>query len=331
MQKKTLYIVVPCYNEEAVLLQTAERLRIKMEELANVGKITQSGKIVFVDDGSRDSTWQIIENLSVEHSIFAGVKLSRNRGHQHALYAGLMAVYEQCDFVISIDADLQDDIESIGCMVDEYLSGSDIVYGVRRGREQDGFFKRVTAERYYKLLQRCGCDIVYNHADYRLMSSTAVDALSEFREQRLFLRGLAPLIGFKTSVVEYDRGVREAGESKYPLRRMLGLAFDGLFTLSFSPLRIITCVGVVMMILSAVLFVYSIVLLISGQSLPDWMVAVFSTWAVGGIVTLSIGIVGEYVGRASLDIKNRPRYIVECTVGFRETQKGVVEQGDERD
>jgi glycosyltransferase involved in cell wall biosynthesis len=312
----TLYIVVPCYNEEEVLHITAERLAEKITALTAAGKISEDSRIAFVDDGSRDGTWGIIERLCAESKLFAGVKLSRNRGHQNALLAGLMTVREEADMVISIDADLQDDIGAVDKMVDEYINGCDIVYGVRGNRESDSFFKRATAQRYYKLLRSLGCDVMFNHADYRLMSSRALAALAEYGEQRLFLRGLVPMLGYKTAVVEYTRGVREAGESKYPLKRMLTLAIDGVTSLSLRPLRAVTVTGVLMLIVAAVLFVYSIITLIIGRTILDWKLITFSIWAVGGVITLSLGIVGEYVGRTYIETKRRPRYFVEKTTNL---------------
>ena len=310
-----MIIIVPCYNEEEVLRETARRLGIKLRSIIERGDIADDSKIVFVDDGSRDGTWGIIEQLSAEDNVFAGIKLSRNRGHQHALLAGLMTVRKSADSVISIDADLQDDIGAIDGMVKEYLNGCDIVYGVRQNREKDSFFKRFTAETYYKLLRRLGCDIVFNHADYRLMSSRALEALSEYNEQSLFLRGLVPMLGYKTAVVPYTRGVREAGESKYPLKRMLALALNGLFSLSLRPLRIVMATGFVMILAALALLVYSIVRLCMGDTILDWKIIMVSIWGVGGIITFSLGIVGEYVGRAFMEAKRRPRYNVEKTVG----------------
>ena len=312
----TLYIVVPCYNEEEVLPTAAQRLGEKIEALAASGIVSGESKVVFVDDGSRDGTWGIIEQLAAQGCLFAGVKLSRNRGHQNALHAGLMAVRDEADMVISIDADLQDDIDAIDKMVAEYHKGCDIVYGVRGNREKDGFFKRASAQGYYKLLRSLGCDTMYNHADYRLMSARALDALSEYNEQRLFLRGLVPMLGYKTSVVHYARGVREAGESKYPLKRMLTLALDGLLGLSLRPLRLVTVVGAIMLVLAAAMFVYLVVALCIGKSILDWKIVTFSVWAVGGIITLSLGIVGEYVGRAFQEAKRRPLYNIEKKLGI---------------
>ena len=321
----TLYIVVPCYNEEEVLHITAKRLEEKMAALCAECKISDKGRVVFVDDGSRDRTWSIIEQLCIQHELFAGVKLSHNRGHQNALLAGLMTVKDEADMVISIDADLQDDTDAIDRMVDEYLDGCDVVYGVRGNRDSDSFFKRFTAEGYYKLLRSLGCDIMFNHADYRLMSSRALAALAEYGEQRLFLRGIVPMLGYKTSAVKYVRSAREAGESKYPLKRMLTLAIDGITSLSLRPLRIVTMMGIIMLVVAAALFIFSLVRLISGRSILDWKIITFSIWAVGGIVTLSLGIVGEYVGRTYLETKRRPRYNVEKTTGLCSSAKSKVE------
>ena len=312
----TLYIVVPCYNEEEVIHETAKRLNDKMKALVAEGRVSAEGKVVFVDDGSRDGTWIIIEQLCTQDGVFAGLKLSRNRGHQNALLAGLMAVKDQADMVISIDADLQDDVDAIDKMIDEYQNGSDIVYGVRGNRKSDGFFKRASAQRYYKILRSIGCDIVYNHADYRLMSSRAIEALSEYGEQRLFLRGIVPMLGYKSSVVQYTRGSREAGNSKYPLKRMLKLAVDGFISLSLRPLRIVMAIGALMLIIAAALLVYLIVVLCMGQSVFDWKIVTFSIWSVGGIITLALGIVGEYIGRTYMEVLHRPRYNIDRTLGL---------------
>ena len=310
-----LYIVVPCYNEEEVLRETAGRLAGKVKALCAAGKIANDSKIVFVDDGSRDGTWEIIEFLSAQDRVFAGVKLSRNRGHQNALLAGLMAVRGHADIAISIDADLQDDIDAIDEMVDKYLDGCDIVYGVRGNRDSDSFFKRATAQGYYRFLRSLGCDTVFNHADYRLMSSQALESLSEYGEQRLFLRGLVPMLGYKTSVVKYSRSPRLAGESKYPLKRMLRLAIDGILALSQRPLRLVLMAGALMLVPALALFIYLIIALCNGQPVTDWKIITFSIWTVGGVVTLSIGVVGEYVGRTYFETKGRPRYNIEKECG----------------
>ena len=295
---------------------TAQRLADKMRELAGAGKVSPGGKVLFVDDGSRDGTWGIIEQLCAQDGLFAGVRLSRNSGHQNALFAGLMAAKDGADMVISIDADLQDDISAIDMMVDEFLKGCDVVYGVRSSRESDGFLKRFTAERYYKLLRSLGCDIVFNHADYRLMSSRALEALSQYGEQRLFLRGLVPMLGYKTAIVHYARGSRGGGQSKYPPKRMVSLAIDGLLSLSLRPLRMIIVMGLLMLVVAAALFVYSIVSLCVGRTVLDWKLVTFSVWAVGGVVVTSLGVVGEYVGRAYFESKSRPRFNVEKCIGL---------------
>ena len=314
--KNVLFVVVPCYNEEECLRETARKLGEKVNALAANGYVSETSKIVFVDDGSGDSTWDIVCELCETSDICAGIGLSRNRGHQYALLAGLMAVKDEADMVISIDADLQDDINAIDIMVDNYISGSEIVYGVRRSRKKDSFFKRATAEGYYKLLKALGCDIVFNHADFRLMSSRALEALSQYGEQSLFLRGLVPMLGFKTSIVEYDRGIRETGESKYPTKRMLALALDGIVSLTLRPLRFVMAAGAIMLCLAFVLLIFSIVTVISGQSMLNWKIVTISIWGVGGFLMLALGIVGEYVGRAYMEVKLRPRFNIEKTVGL---------------
>ena len=324
----TLYIVVPCYNEEEVLRETAKQLKGKITALIDSGKVSQDSKIVFVDDGSRDRTWEIIEELCAGDKVFAGITLSHNRGHQNALLAGLMSVRHEADMVISMDADMQDDIGAVDEMVDEYLRGCDIVYGVRSKRERDSFFKRVTAEGYYKLLAALGCKIVFNHADYRLMSARALEALSEYGEQSLFLRGIIPMLGFKTAVVEYERGERFAGESKYPLGKMLALAADGVTSLSLRPLRFITWAGVVSVFIAFALLIYSIVTLFMGQQILNWKIITISIWGMGGIILLAIGLLGEYIGRAYMEVKRRPRYNIYKTTGLRAGRDNDVNMGD---
>ena len=284
--------------------------------MTSVDKISVDSKIAFVDDGSRDATWCMIEDLCAKDRIFAGIKLSRNKGHQNALLAGLFAVMNESDAVISIDADLQDDIEAIDGMIDKYLDGCDIVYGVRQNRTKDSFFKRFTAEGYYKLLKALGCDIIFNHADYRLMSSRAIKALSAYDEQGLFLRGLIPMLGYKTANVYYARNERQAGESKYPLKRMLSLALDGIASLSLKPLRIITVIGSIMLLIAAALLVFIIVMLCMRRPVLDWKIIVFSIWAVGGLLMFALGIVGEYVGRTFFETKRRPRFNIEILKGI---------------
>lgn len=314
--KNKLFIVVPCYNEEEVLRETAARLKIKMTGLIESGRISSDSRVVFVNDGSRDQTWAMIKDLIQTDKLFAGISLSRNRGHQNALLAGLMTVRGRADMIISMDADLQDDIDAIDKMVDAYLAGSDVVYGVRNRRDKDTFFKKFTAEGYYKLLDAMGCQIVFNHADYRLLSDRALDALSEYGEQNMFIRGVIPMLGYNTATVGYDRGERFAGESKYPLKKMLKLAFDGIFSLSLKPIKLITSVGVTLLLLAGALLIYSIVRLCMGHTILDWKIIAISVWGVGGFILVALGIIGEYVGRAYIELKGRPRYHIGETAGL---------------
>jgi glycosyltransferase involved in cell wall biosynthesis len=312
----TLYIVVPCYNEEEVLHETASRLKEKLTALISSGKVSASSKVMFVNDGSRDKTWEMILELCAGGGLFSGVSLSRNRGHQNALLAGLMTARGKADMVISMDADLQDDIGAVDKMVDEYLGGADVVYGVRNNRDKDTFFKKFTAEGYYRLLDTMGCQVVFNHADYRLLSARALDALSEYGERNMFIRGIIPMLGYRTATVTYERGERFAGESKYPLKKMLALAFDGIYSLSMRPLRFITGLGVTLLVLAFALFVYAIVRLCMGHTILDWKIVTISIWGVGGLILIALGIIGEYVGRAYMDIKQRPRYHIGETIGL---------------
>lgn len=314
--KNKLYVVVPCFNEEEVLGETASRLKIKMQYLKDSGKIAADSRVLFVNDGSKDRTWAMISALCLTDKLFAGLSLSRNRGHQNALLAGLMTARGRADMVISMDADLQDDMDAVDKMVDEYLSDSDVVYGVRNKRDKDTFFKKFTAEAYYKLLNAMGCQIVFNHADYRLLSARALDALSEYGEQNMFIRGVIPMLGYNTSTVLYERGERFAGESKYPLKKMLKLAFDGIFSLSMKPVKVITGLGVTLLVLAAALFIYSIVRLCMGHTILDWKIVTISVWGIGGLILVALGIIGEYVGRAYIELKGRPRYHISDTVGL---------------
>jgi glycosyltransferase involved in cell wall biosynthesis len=306
-----LWLVIPCYNEEEVLPETSRRLEAIISALVNNGKIAPESRICFVNDGSKDKTWDIISRLYNENPLFAGLNLARNRGHQNALLAGLMFARKHADAVISLDADLQDDVAAIEKFVDEYLSGSDIVYGVRCSRSSDSFFKRSTAQNFYKLMKFMGVDIVYNHADYRLMSRRALDALSQFEEVNLFLRGIAPQIGFKTSTVEYVRAERFAGESKYPLKKMLAFAFEGITSFSVKPLRIATILGCGAFFISLIMLLYVLVQFFSGNTVSGWASLGVSIWALGGLQLLMTGIVGEYIGKVYLESKHRPRYIIE--------------------
>lgn len=305
-----LYLVIPCYNEEEVLHETSKRLLDKMTLMINNKVISSDSKIVFVNDGSKDKTWDIIRELNNNNKLFGGINLSRNRGHQNALLAGLMTVKDEADMVISLDADLQDDINVIDKFVEEYYAGSDIVYGVRSSRATDTVFKRTTALAFYKLMRGLGVDMVYNHADYRLMSKRALEGLSQFKEVNLFLRGMLPLVGYRHSIVEYERSERFAGESKYPLKKMLSFAIDGITSLSIRPIRIITCVGFTIFLISIVLLAYSIIVKLFGTTVSGWTSLVASIWMIGGIQLLSLGVIGEYIGKIYNEVKQRPRFII---------------------
>ncbi len=306
-----LYLVIPCYNEEEVLPETAARLKEKVASLVGKGKIDKDSRIVFVNDGSKDRTWKIITSLHKENSVFSGINLSRNRGHQNALLAGLMTVMEYADMVISMDADLQDDINAIDEMIDKYLSGIDIVYGVRSSRAKDTFFKKATAEGFYRLMNSMGVNTVFNHADYRLMSKRALKGLSEFQEVNLFLRGIVPMIGYSTDVVYYERGERFAGESKYPLGKMISFAVEGITSLSIKPIRMITFLGFFIFLVSIGILIYSLVRHFMGATIVGWTTLMVSVWAIGGLILLSLGVVGEYIGKIYLETKARPRFLVE--------------------
>lgn len=306
-----LMVVIPCYNEEQVLPETAKRLKLKMEQLIGDGLCGPDSRVLLVDDGSRDKTWELITALYEKDPMFEGLKLSRNRGHQHALLAGLMTARRHCDLSISMDADLQDDMNAIDLFIKEYEKGCDVVYGVRNRRRSDTFFKRRTALMFYKLMKGLGVDITYNHADYRLMSRRALDALHGFREVNLFLRGLAPLVGFQTGVVYYDRSERFAGESKYPFKKMLAFAIDGITSFSVKPLRLITALGIVIFLVSVLMLVYTLVSWIVGKAVSGWASTLASIWMIGGIQLLSLGVIGEYVGKIYSETKRRPRFIIE--------------------
>ena len=307
----TIYLVVPCYNEEEVLRETASRLKDKMQGLIRNKVISDKSRITFVDDGSKDKTWSIIEELNSNDKIFLGIKLSRNRGHQNALLAGLMTVKGYCDAAISLDADLQDDINVIDKFVEKFNYGCDVVYGVRSERKTDTVFKRTTAQGFYKIMKALGVDIVYNHADYRLMSKRALDSLQDFKEVNLFLRGIVPLIGYKSDVVLYERNERFAGESKYPLKNMLSFAFEGITSFSVKPIRLILAVGIIMFISSLVALLYFLIIWGAGKTVQGWTTVVASIWMLGGIQLLCLGIIGEYIGKIYIETKERPKYIVD--------------------
>ena len=306
-----LYIVIPCYNEEEMLPITAKALLEKMQTLVQEEKIHPDSKVMFVDDGSKDKTWEIITRLFGAIPYFTGVKLSRNRGHQNALLAGMFTAIKYADIIISMDADLQDDIGAIDGFLEKRAEGCEIVYGVRSSREKDTAFKRGTAQGYYKLLSRMGVEITYNHADYRLMSKKAVEALGEFKEVNLFLRGLVPMVGFKTATVEYVRNERQAGESKYPLKKMISFAVEGITSLSIKPIRFITFLGVFIFFVSIIMLIRFLITWAMGNAVPGWSTIVISIWAIGGLQLLSIGVIGEYIGKIYLETKARPKYIIE--------------------
>lgn len=312
MEQQVLYLVIPCYNEEAVLPETASRLKEKMGALAGTGKISVDSRVVFVDDGSKDNTWSLIAGLHEQDKLFSGIKLSRNKGHQNALLAGLLTVKEQADMVISLDADLQDDINVIDRMVEKYYEGSDVVYGVRCARDKDSFFKKSTAQGFYKFMRLLGVEIVYNHADCRLMSRRALEGLEQFNEVNLFLRGIVPLIGYPSSTVEYERGERFAGESKYPLKKMLNFAFEGITSFSVKPIRMITMLGFVIFSISILMLIYFLVVYLLGKTVAGWTSIVISVWAIGGLQLLALGVIGEYVGKTYMESKARPKYFIEA-------------------
>ncbi|MCC8192614.1 MAG: glycosyltransferase family 2 protein [Ruminococcus sp.] len=311
MQTAVLYLVIPCYNEQEVLLDSAKKLKDKMVSLMEEGKISYKSKIVFVNDGSKDKTWDIICELHKRDDLFSGIKLTRNRGHQNALLGGLMTVKDDCDVTISLDADLQDDINAIDEMLEKYYDGCDIVYGIRDNRKTDSRFKRATAQCYYKLLKIMGAEIRYNHADYRLMSKRALEGLEGFKEVNLFLRGIVPLIGYKSAEVYYKRGERLAGESKYPLRKMIALAFEGITSFSIKPIRFITFLGIFIFCVSIIMLIYFLIRHFTGATIQGWTSIAVSVWAIGGMQLFAIGIIGEYIGKVYLETKERPKFIIE--------------------
>lgn len=311
LNRTKVYIVVPCYNECEVFSETAKQLSLLLDRMNETKTITSDSKIVFVDDGSKDNTWDLICEENKNNHWVQGVKLSRNQGHQNALLGGLMTVMDECDCTISIDADLQDDINVIEEMILKFQNGTDIVYGVRKKRDTDTFFKRTTAVGFYKLMKVMGVDCVFNHADYRLLSNRALNALSQFPEKNLFLRGMVPLLGFKSDCVYYDRKERFAGESKYPLKKMLSFAFDGITSFSVNPIRMITVIGFIICAVSAVILIYSLFQKFFGSTIKGWTSIMCSIWFIGGLQLLGIGLIGEYIGKMYKEVKNRPRYIIE--------------------
>lgn len=305
-----LWIVIPCYNEQAVLPVTAPLFMKELTDLTVSGKISDQSRILFVNDGSKDDTWKIICDLAGQDPHFIGIAQSRNRGHQNAVLAGLMEAREKCDITVSIDCDGQDDIEAMGAMVDAYLDGAEVVYGVRSKRDTDTFFKRFTAEGFYKLLNRMGAEVVFNHADYRLISARVLQEFADFHEVNIFLRGMIPLVGFKSTSVYYERHERMAGESHYPLRKMLALAFDGITSLSVKPIAIITAFGTVVSIVGFIGIIWAIVMAAIGHTVAGWASIICIVCFLGGIQLLSLGVIGEYIGKIYLESKHRPRYII---------------------
>jgi len=313
MKDTKLYVVIPCYNEEEVLPETCRRMSALFQTMQETGQISSESRIVFVDDGSKDKTWQLIQEFSNQNSIFRGIKLAHNAGHQNALLAGLMSVKDCCDCCVSIDADLQDDIQAIPAMVADFDRGIDVVYGVRNCRATDTGFKRATAEGFYKLMKVLGADVIENHADYRLMSRRALQALSEFSEVNLFLRGVVRLVGFPSSEVYYARSERFAGESKYPLKKMLSFAFDGITSFSIKPIRLVWTMGIIACLIAVAAAVYSLIAWGIHKSVSGWASLMISIWFLGGVQLVSVGVIGEYIGKIYKETKRRPRYIIETT------------------
>ncbi len=309
-KESILYVVIPCYNEEEVLEETTKQLKVKITSLIKKKKISDKSRVMYVNDGSKDKTWELIKKIDKKEKYFTGISLSRNRGHQNALLGGLMTAKKYADVVISMDADLQDDINAIDEMIDKYYEGCDVVYGVRSARKKDTFFKRVTAEGFYKFMKMLGADFVYNHADYRLTSIRVLDNLENYKEVNLFLRGMFPLIGYKSDVVYYERNERFAGESKYPLKKMLSFAWDGITSFSVKPLRFVTILGFIILFISICIMIYSIIRKIIGNTVDGWTFLSISIWFIGGLQMISIGIIGEYIGKIYSETKQRPRYIV---------------------
>lgn len=321
-----LYIVVPCYQEQEALPETARRLREKLSSLTQRGLVSAQSRILFVNDGSTDRTWAVIQKLHEADPVFCGVNLTRNRGHQNALLAGLMTAKERADLTISMDADLQDDIGAVDQMLEQYRRGCDIVYGVRSSRKKDTFFKRFTAEGFYRVMNFLGAETVFNHADYRLMSRRALEGLSRFQEVNLFLRGIVPMIGYPAGVVEYERGERLAGESKYPLRKMLSFAMEGITGLSVKPIRYIALLGFLVFLVSMAMLAYSVARWAAGETIVGWASVICSIWAVGGLILLSLGVIGEYIGKIYLETKGRPRYLIESILEDEADRPKAAEQ-----
>lgn len=316
-----LYVVVPCYKEQDVLPETGKRLKSKMQALIGAGKIAGNSRVLFVNDGSEDDTWPIIQRFHEQDPLFSGVNLSRNRGHQNALLAGLTVAVNHADMVISMDADLQDDIDAMDQMIDRYQDGYDVVYGVRANREADSAFKRASAQGFYRVMKMLGVDLVFNHADYRLMSRRALEGLLEFNEVNLFLRGIVPQVGFRWTTVEYTRAERFAGESKYPLKKMLSFALDGITSFSIKPIRMVLSAGVLICLVGVIMLIWALATKLAGQSTGGWTSLLGSIWILGGIQMLSLGLIGEYVGKIYAETKRRPRFIIESILDTESEDK----------
>lgn len=309
-----LYIVVPCYNEQEVLPETSKRLFDKMTALREQQKIDEKSRILFVNDGSKDATWRLIEELCAKSPRYAGVNLSRNRGHQNALLAGIATAVPHADMIVSMDADLQDDINAMDEMIAAYQAGNDVVYGVRSSRQKDSFFKRNSAQLFYRLMKLLGAEIVYNHADYRLLSKRAAEALLSFDEVNLFLRGIVPMVGFQSTTVTYERGERFAGKSKYPLGKMVTFALEGITSLSVKPIRMITAGGLLVCVVSLLMLIKAFADYFSGNVEPGWTSVIISIWVLGGLQLFAIGIIGEYIGKTYMETKERPKFIIESVL-----------------
>ena len=309
--KKIIWLVIPCYNEQEVLPETSRQLEEVMRGLIKKDKISDKSKIAFVNDGSKDNTWNIITDLHEKNPMFTGINLAHNKGHQNALLAGLMTAKDYADAAISLDADLQDDVGVIEQFIDKFNEGKDVVYGVRSTRATDTVFKRSTAHAFYKLMKAMGADTLQDHADYRLMSKRALEGLAKYKEVNLFLRGIVPMIGYETDVVYYERHERFAGESKYPLKKMLSFAVDGITSCSVKPIRMITSLGTLVFTISIVMLIYFLIVWLLGHTVQGWTTIVISLWGIGGLILLSLGIIGEYVGKIYMEVKERPRFIIE--------------------
>ena len=309
--KKIIWLVIPCYNEQEVLPETSRQLEEIMRGLIKKDKISDKSKIAFVNDGSKDNTWNIITDLHEKNPMFTGINLAHNKGHQNALLAGLMTAKDYADAAISLDADLQDDVGVIEQFIDKFNEGKDVVYGVRSTRATDTVFKRSTAHAFYKLMKALGADTLQDHADYRLMSKRALEGLAKYKEVNLFLRGIVPMIGYETDVVYYERHERFAGESKYPLKKMLSFAVDGITSCSVKPIRMITSLGTLVFTVSIVMLIYFLIVWLLGHTVQGWTTIVISLWGIGGLILLSLGIIGEYVGKIYMEVKERPRFIIE--------------------